>query len=323
MDDIIARAFRNEATPEELAQLSAWRAASRDNEERFRQTQSVLGALKSAGQRDAFAPPRAVDLLARMERKHAHRTSVHRSRAWIPWGLAAAAMLALAVQLWQTSESQPVAAVAPESTPPAEIITGEGELATVRMPDGSVVRLAPRSRLRLDVTDAERAVWVEGHAFFAVAKDSSRPFRVRTAEGDLIALGTRFDVRTEPDGVRLAVLEGRVALLANGERTEVASGESAAVREGRTSAVARIGDLDEITRWMRRFLAFQDTPLLSVAMEIERVYGRRVLIADASLANETVTATLTDASLEEAVRVVCTVVGVRCAIADSQVTIDR
>jgi transmembrane sensor len=231
--------------------------------------------------------------------------------------------VAFAVQLLKTPDSTPAAPVASVPSAPAEIITGEAELATVRLPDGSVVRLGPRSRLRLEGTNRERTVWIAGHAFFAVAKDSSRPFRVRTAEGDLIALGTRFDVRTEPRGVHLAVLEGRVALLANGERTEVASGESAGVREGRTSPVVKISDLSALTSWMRRFLAFQDTPLLSVAMEIERVYGRPVVLADASIVNETVTATLTDASLEEAVRVVCAVVDLRCAITDAQVTIAR
>jgi ferric-dicitrate binding protein FerR (iron transport regulator) len=103
----------------------------------------------------------------------------------------------------------------------------------------------------------------------------------------------------------------------------VSTGEAAAVREGRTTPVVKIADLTALTKWMRRFLAFQDTPLLSVALEIEQVYGRRVVITDPSLASETVTASLTDASLEQAIRVVCTVVGARCDITDLQVTIAR
>jgi transmembrane sensor len=202
-------------------------------------------------------------------------------------------------------------------------VTGDGELATVRMADGSVARLAPRSRLRLLPSPNERAVWIEGRVFFAAASNPARPFRVRTRAGDLVALGTRFDVRTEPRGLQLAVIEGRVAIIASAARTEVASGETAALRDGRTSAVVKIDDPDDVVGWMRRFLAFQSTPLANVASEIERVYGRKIVLADSSLGTETVTATFTDESFDRVVRVVCTVVGVECAVTDDQVTISR
>jgi len=173
------------------------------------------------------------------------------------------------------------------------------------------------------MTQRERVVDVEGHVFFAVAKDVHRPFRVRTSQGDLVALGTRFDVLTEPRALHLAVVEGRVALLAGGEEQDVNMGEASDVLDGATTPVVKLKDLSEVTRWMRRFLAFQSTPLATVATEIERVYGRRVVVTDSSLAKETVTAVFTDESLEQVVHVVCTVVGVQCVIGSSQVTISR
>ncbi len=323
MDEIIGRAVRGDANAEELQRLTAWRAAAPENERQYRATASILHSLRSAAQHPHVAPPPAAELLERMGRRHAHRRTRRGPRVWLPWGLAAAATIALAVNLTTRVRSNASPALAELATQPAEIVTGDGELATVRMPDGSVARVAPHSRLRLMHTRRERTVWVEGRAFFAVARDSSRPFRVRTVEGDLVALGTRFDVRTDRQGLRLAVLEGRVALFARGERTEVSTGESADVRGGRTSPVVKFGDPHEVTRWMRRFLAFQSTPLQHVASEIEQVYGRRVVIADPSLAGETVTATFTDLALEQVIRVVCTVVGVQCDVTDAQVTIGR
>jgi transmembrane sensor len=259
-----------------------------------------------------------------MRRQRAHGRWRPRPPAvrWLTLSLAAAAAFVLAVGLSARMRVEP-ATVAPLATQGAEIVTGEGELATVRLEDGTVARLAPRSRLRLYAAQHERVVSVEGHAFFAVAKNPTRPFRVRTSEGDLVALGTRFDVRSESKRLRLAVLEGRVALYARGERTEVGTGEGAGVQEGVPISIAKLRDLAAVTRWMRRFLAFQSTSLQTVALEIERVYGRRVVINDPSLARETVTATFTDESLEQVMSVVCTVVGVQCVVTESQVTIGR
>ena len=322
MDSVIVRAVQGQATPHELAELSAWRSASSVNERRYQEVARLVETLRSATHHGSVASPRATDVIQRGERRRRAQTRL-RVRSYVPWAVAAAAVLILLTRL--ASDPKPVSpgVGADLSSQSQEIVTGAGELATVRMADGSVARLAPRSVLRLLPSPHERAVWVEGRVFFAAASDSNRPFRVRTPEGDLIALGTRFDVRTEPQGLQLSVLEGRVALIARGERAEVGTGEAAAVRDGLPIAIMKIADPAEIARWMRRFLAFQSTPLQSVAVDIERVYGRRVVLADPSLARETVTATFTDESFEEVLRVVCTVVGVRCAVTESQVTISR
>lgn len=322
MNEIIARALQGQATPQELAQLDAWRAQSAENESHYQEVVWLLDGLRRMVPH-ARPAPRAAELIERLQRQRARSTSWVRSRlrTWLPWGVAAAATVLLAVQVATPTRGPSTPAVA--AAEPAVIETGNGELATVRLHDGTVVRLAPRSRLRLLRLQHERGVSVEGHAFFAVAKDPSRPFRVRTSEGDLVVLGTRFDLRTDGRGLRLAVLEGRVAVYARGERKEVASGEITEIRDGLSLPTLKLGNADDVTRWMRRFLAFQSTDLGTVATEIERVYGARVVIADPSLEHETVSAALTDQSLEQVMRIVCTVVGVQCTVTDSLVTIGR
>ena len=322
MDEIIARALQGQATPQEVARIDAWRAESAENEQRYQEIVWLLDALRRMGPRPRSVP-RAAELIDRMQRQRSRAAGSSRSRVgvWLPWGLAAAATVLLAVQL--ASRAPVASTISADPTQPAEVVTGNGELATLRLHDGSVVRLAPRSRLRLLRTHRERGVWVEGQAFFAVAKDPDRPFRVRTSAGDLVALGTRFDVRADARGLRLAVLEGRVALFARGERKEVASGEVTEIRDGLTLPTLKFGSAEDVTGWMRRFLAFQSTDLRSAAAEIERVYGTRVTIVDPSLERETVSAAFTDQNLEQVVRVLCAVVAVKCTVTDSLVTIGR
>lgn len=327
MDDVIARHVRGEASPQDVAELRRWRAASPENERHYQEVVRLLTALRASLSADPLTPPRAADLLARKTVTPAAIRSGDKltrrfSRWWLPLGIGVAASLLIVGQRLVRRQTPPTATL--ERTPaPTTITTGAGEFATVRMVDGSVARLGPRSRLRLIMTQRERVVAVDGHVFFAVAKNPNRPFRVRTSEGDLVALGTRFDVLAEPKDLHLAVVEGRVALLAGGEERDVNMGEASGVRDGAAIPVVKLKDVGEVTRWMRRFLAFQETPLSTVAMEIERVYGHRVVIADSSLTHETVTAVFTDESLDHVVRVVCTVVGVQCVVGSSQVTISR
>lgn len=314
MDEIIERATRGEATPQEIARLTTWRHESLENERHYQQVVSLVEALGRRLTVAAVQTPTAAQILARRRGKRGPRTVRSVIGRWLPWGIAAAAVALFAITVRSSD---------PSSAPgwnPTEIVTGADELATVHLPDGSVARLGPRTRLRLVEAPDERVVSLEGRAFFAVAKMPDRPFRVRTRGGDALALGTRFDVSTDERGLRLLVVEGLVALSARDNRTEVAGGQAANLIDGRASEGIAVSD-PALLQWMGRFLAFQSTPLSHVAAEIERVYGVRVVLTDSSLASETVSAAFTDESVHEVAGVVCAVIGHTCAITGSVVTI--
>ncbi|MGH7128960.1 MAG: FecR family protein, partial [Planctomycetaceae bacterium] len=231
-----------------------------------------------------------------------------------PWAVAAAAVLVLALNQRAARESAVWS--------PTEIVTGATELATVRLEDGSVVRLAPSSRLQVH-GGAERDVTLEGRAYFAVTKDDSRPFRVRTAAGTAQVLGTRFEIATDAEGLRLFVLEGRVALDAPANRVEVGAGEQSGVRNGAATLPARFADAENAAAWLGKFLAFQATPLREAAREIERLYEVNVLVADSALAVTTITATFTDRPLQAVTDVVCLILSARCSTKQDTVIISR
>jgi transmembrane sensor len=158
-----------------------------------------------------------------------------------------------------------------------------------------------------------------------VTRRPDRPFRVRTRDGDAVALGTRFEVATNGRGLRLIVLDGRVALSdsTGTAQMEVNSGEASGVVDGRLSRTSVVANRDAVGAWMGRFLAFQSTPLPRVAAEIERMYGVRVLVEDPDLYSETVSASFTDEPFRQVVGVVCDVIGGRCVVTDSMVTFRR
>jgi transmembrane sensor len=95
----------------------------------------------------------------------------------------------------------------------ADYATGLGETRTAALPDGSRATLNARSGIALAFSPSERCVHLlEGQAFFEVAPDRARPFRVEVNGILATALGTSFDVDSHlADGaVSISVTEHAV-----------------------------------------------------------------------------------------------------------------
>ena len=317
MDELIDRARRGEASAEELSELTAWRGSSSQHERQYRDTMRLLAAGQSLAADRPNAPRLTADRILAGVAARANDGRVRGVRRWTPWTIAAAAAIVAAVS-FRTRAAGDAGIPGWGAT---EVVTGATELATVQLGEGSVVRLAPSSRLRV-LAGRERAVSLEGRAFFAVQRMANHPLRVHTAAGDARVLGTRFELAANADGLELRVVEGRVALSTDRDRIEVAAGEESGVRNGAVSRPTRAQPAPVAT-WTGTFLAFQATPLREVAREIERVYRTPVTIADSALGAETITATFTDRPLPEVVNVVCSVLNARCDVQASGVRIGR
>jgi transmembrane sensor len=129
------------------------------------------------------------------------RPHVHRTRTVVMMA-ANVLVCALAVLfLWQEPHSE-------------VYTTGPTEWRPIRLVDGSVIKLNSHSTIRVHYTPEVREIeLVEGEAFFAVAHDAQRPFKVEANGIWARALGTEFDVRLEDGGdVALIVKQGRVGV---------------------------------------------------------------------------------------------------------------
>ena len=94
--------------------------------------------------------------------------------------------------------------------------TATGERRPLRLPDGSRVELDTATVLDVRFDAIERGLRLrEGRILVETSADPITPpcpFRVRTAFGDLQALGTRFEVRATGTRHRVMVLEGAIRL---------------------------------------------------------------------------------------------------------------
>jgi ferric-dicitrate binding protein FerR (iron transport regulator) len=205
---------------------------------------------------------------------------------------------------------------------PRELVTDAGETVTTRLSDGTVVRLAPGSRLQVMKNVAEREVWLTGRAYFAVAKDSTRPFRVRTHAGEALVMGTRFDLEARDRTLQVLVVEGRVAVSARGTTVQVGPMEMTRVLADKLLPVSRVDDVQPLLRWLDKFIAFEETPLQDVASEMERRFGMRVEVADKTLGARTVTGWSSAQTPRDLLMRICVAVSAHCSISDTLTVIE-
>ena len=115
----------------------------------------------------------------------------------------------------------------------ADLRTGTGERRGFTLPDGSTVTLDARSAADLDFRPGRRTVTLRQGALLAHAAPQppgvqAPAFIVRTAHGQVRALGTRFIVRQHADDSLVGMLEHSVEITtASGQRQTLHEGRSA------------------------------------------------------------------------------------------------
>jgi transmembrane sensor len=175
-----------------------------------------------------------------------------------------------------------------------EFATSVGEQMEMTLPDGSHVWLGPRSKLTVAFDEGHRGIQLTtGEAFFSVKKDQSRPFTVRSAGGDIVAVGTSFNVRATDEHVTVAVIEGVVAVTSHTQPTvrggggvRVASGQQltfAAEQPIESSAIIESPTLGERAKWRDGVLVYRNEPLREVINDMVRYSDIQIEIADAAV----------------------------------------
>lgn len=145
----------------------------------------------------------------------------------------AAGIAVLVAMLWQFS---------PYGYRPGLYQTAIGEQRLIDLEDHSRIALDAQTRVRIRYTQDTRLVELQsGQAQFYVARDPARPFKVQVGDRTIVALGTVFTVEYVERNVRLAMVEGRVAVLSPKSTVGQVVGAAAATNASATPSSARSG----------------------------------------------------------------------------------
>lgn len=109
----------------------------------------------------------------------------------------------------------------------ADVRSATGERRQLDLADGTRLVLNTATAVDIQISARERVLWLRaGEILLTTGRDPSpvyRPFIVRTAQGTIRALGTRFMVRDDGGAIRVAVFEGAVRIQPEGRGVEVAA----------------------------------------------------------------------------------------------------
>lgn len=163
-----------------------------------------------------------------------------------------------------------------------ELSTPKGGVYRVMLPDETEVWLNAGSTLRYPSRFAktERVVEIEGQGYFSVAKDVSRPFKVRSQGQEVTVLGTEFDILAYADEVetKTTVVTGAVSVSpgANGHwlPTVLKPGQQGVISGDKLNL--RTVDVQQYKAWTEGRFYFNNTPFEEMMRQIGRWYDVEV-----------------------------------------------
>jgi transmembrane sensor len=177
---------------------------------------------------------------------------------------------------WVSSNKTPELVV----TNPVKIIertTSIGEKLTLTMPDGTRIIVNSESKVQFnsDYGRTDRIVILNGEAYFEVAPDTIKPFKVNTNGFTTYALGTAFNISAKQSTYKVALTEGKVRVGAGVEEVNLVPGQMAAWQadaKEKSFKVQRF-DVEKETAWKDGRLAFDKRPLGQILKDLETWYS--------------------------------------------------
>ncbi|WP_158995635.1 FecR family protein [Mucilaginibacter sp. L196] len=155
--------------------------------------------------------------------------------------------------------------------------TPRGGQYTLTLSDGTKVILNAASSLRYPAsfTGNDRKVELTGEAYFEVAHNAAKPFKVTSNGQTVEVLGTHFNINSYTDEqiIKTTLLEGSVKV------TQNASGISKMLKPGQQSLLSggrlAVADanIEEAVAWKNGYFRFNDENIESIMRKLSRWYN--------------------------------------------------
>lgn len=277
-EDLIARYFAGESTPEERNELLRTLGCDSGLKRTFIDYKNLHGLMALQNRPGDAAEGRAGYSRFVNERRRRQR------RAWLgAFVRYAAAAFLLAAGSWIGAafyyrQAAEVTAYNTVAVPP-------GQYAELTLSDGTRVWLNARSELRYPAAFGRNArqVGLKGEAYFQVARNPEQPFIVETGAVDVKVLGTTFNIKI--DSLRgctdVSLIEGSVAAYGGGSREVRLEPMQNLHVAGDMWHVEPLENRDAFL-WRTGILVFDRLSLAEIARRIEWCYDTRIRICNAA-----------------------------------------
>lgn len=207
-----------------------------------------------------------------------------------------------------------------------------GKKFRLQLSDGTLVHLNAGTTLRYPVkfiAGENRQVFLDGEAFFDVAKDKKHPFIVNADELNVRVLGTHFNVSNYPEDAAtdVVLVEGSVGMYRSNEEFDAAKntilkpGFKGSFNKENTKISTKEVITDIYTSWINGGLTFRNMAFKNIITKLERRYNVTIVNKNEKLANEKFNASFKEESIENVMSYFNDIHGINYTIKNNQILI--
>jgi transmembrane sensor len=150
--------------------------------------------------------------------------------------------------------------------------------------DGSKIWLNSASSIRFPVAfnGSERVVEITGEAYFEVAKNPSKPFKVRLNGMEIEVLGTHFNINgyTDEPSIKTTLLEGSLRVTKGNAGVLLTPGQQARLIANGNIELIKNANTEEAVSWIDGYFNFKNASLQTVMRQLSRWYDMDVDFED-------------------------------------------
>jgi len=191
-----------------------------------------------------------------------------------------------------------------------EIDNSYGTVSRLTLPDGTKVWLNSGSHFKYPLIFKKgiRKVYLSGEAYFEVAKNKKKPFVVSTADIDVMATGTVFDVMAyENDNhVDATLVSGKISMAKETSSSllptpiiSIKPGQIATLDKTKKKITINHVNVEKIISWKDGKLIFENDPMDVVITKLNRWYNADIVLLDPELKEYRYTATFDGETLSQ------------------------
>jgi hypothetical protein len=185
-----------------------------------------------------------------------------------------------------------------------------GKRFELQLSDGTIVHLNSGTTLKYPVkfiAGENRQVFLDGEAFFDVAKDKKHPFVVNANKLNVRVLGTHFNVSSYPedDLADVVLVEGSVGMYSANEEfnanknTILKPSYKGSFNKNNNQIKTKEVNTDMYTSWINGGLMFRDKSFNNICKKLERRYDVIIINKNSKLDNEKFNASFEDKPIEK------------------------
>lgn len=200
----------------------------------------------------------------------------------------------------------------------------------VELPDGTQVCLGSKTVFYYenDYGKRQRTVYLEGEAYFEVAKQKDKPFIVKTKEQDIEALGTKFNVTAYASDSLLTttLLEGVVRLTTVNISHQTVLRPNQQFIYNRNTHFTDIKNVEakQFTAWTTGYYYFPEQSLEAMLYRLSHVYGVQFTVESEALNKRTFTGTFyRGQSIKDIMEIINLSIPIKYKIDDHHITVSE